>query len=63
MPVEFKDKMDVDIEPGDKVRITFEVTVETVEGTIEGATLTYADRERGRMVVKCSEVVKTASRV
>jgi uncharacterized Zn ribbon protein len=63
MPVEFKDKKGVDIEPGDKVTIIKEVEVQTVQGTREGVVLTYADGQNGRVEIACDQVEKTGSRV
>lgn len=63
MPVEFKDNKGADIEPGDIVKITREVEVQTVQGTREGVVLTYADGQNGQASIPCSDVEKTASRV
>lgn len=63
MAVEYKDSKGQDIEPGDTVKITFEVTVESVVSTREGSNLTYADQQQGQVTVACDQVEKTASRV
>lgn len=62
MPVSFKDNNGQDIEPGDTVRITKEVIVQTVEATGEGSVISYADRQNGKLCIACDEVEKIAPR-
>jgi len=64
MAVEFLDINGVTLEPGDTVRITFEVTVETLFANRgdPNSSMTYADRQEGAITVPCDKVEKTASR-